>query len=108
MFMYMGSVEVTNDVKSVIHEGLIYEIVKNKMWKIWKWQMNEKEIEKIAGLFNDIYSYLNILDEGSEKYQYALRLAKEIYDKGLTPNDYTKEIIFSFIIPNTSYFFSFK
>lgn len=55
--------------------------------------MNEKEIEKIAGLFNDIYSYLNILDEGSEKYQYALRLAKEIYDKGLTPNDYTKEII---------------
>lgn len=28
MFMYMGSVEVTNEVKSVIHEGLIYEIVK--------------------------------------------------------------------------------
>jgi hypothetical protein len=28
MFMYMGSVEVTNEVKSVIHEGLIYEIAK--------------------------------------------------------------------------------
>lgn len=31
MFMYMGSVEVTNKVKSVIHEGLIYEIAKNNM-----------------------------------------------------------------------------
>lgn len=31
MFMYMGSVEVTNEVKSVIYEELIYEIVKNNM-----------------------------------------------------------------------------
>lgn len=31
MFMYMGSVEVANGVKSVIHEGLIYEIAKNNM-----------------------------------------------------------------------------
>lgn len=28
MFMYMGSVEVVNEVESVIHECLIYEIVK--------------------------------------------------------------------------------
>lgn len=28
MFMYMGSVEVTNEVKSVIHERLIYDLVK--------------------------------------------------------------------------------
>lgn len=31
MFMYMGSVEVANKVKSVIHEGLISEIAKNNM-----------------------------------------------------------------------------
>lgn len=31
MFMYMGSVEVVNGVKSVIHEGLIYGIAKNNM-----------------------------------------------------------------------------
>lgn len=31
MFMYMGSVEGANKVKSVIHEGLIYEIAKNNM-----------------------------------------------------------------------------
>lgn len=31
MFMYMGSVEVANEVKSVIQEGLIYKIAKNNM-----------------------------------------------------------------------------
>ena len=31
MFMYMGSVEVVNEVKSVIRECLIYEIVKNNI-----------------------------------------------------------------------------
>lgn len=31
MFMYMGSVEGVFLVKSVISEGLIYEIVKNNM-----------------------------------------------------------------------------
>lgn len=28
MFMYMGSVEVANKVKSVIREGLIYDLAK--------------------------------------------------------------------------------
>lgn len=52
----------------------------------------EKEIE-IAGLFNDIWGYLNTLDEGSEKYQYAFGLAKDMYDKDINPNDHVKEII---------------
>lgn len=52
----------------------------------------QKEV-KIAGLFNDIWGYLNTLDETSEKYQYAFRLAKDMYDKGLNPNDHFKEII---------------
>lgn len=52
----------------------------------------QKEVE-IAGLFNDIWSYLNTLDETSEKYQYAFGLAKDMNDKGLNPNDHVKEII---------------
>ena len=52
----------------------------------------QKEVE-IAGLFNDIWGYLNTLDEGSEKYQYAFGLAKDMNDKGLNPNDHVKEII---------------
>lgn len=52
----------------------------------------EKEIS-YPPLFNDIWGYLNTLDESSEKYQYAFGLAKEMYDKGLNPNDHLKEII---------------
>lgn len=55
-------------------------------------QGEQKEV-KIAGLFNDIWGYLNTLDETSEKYRYALGLAKDMYDKGLNPNDHFKEII---------------
>lgn len=53
----------------------------------------EQNEPKIARLFNDIWSYLNTLDEESDKYQYAFSLAKEMYDKGLNPNDHVKEII---------------
>lgn len=52
----------------------------------------EHEIE-IVRLFNDIWGYLNTLDENSEKYHYAFGLVKEMYDKGLNPNDHLKEII---------------
>lgn len=52
----------------------------------------ENEIE-IVRLFNDIWSYLYTLDESSEKYHYAFGLAKDMYDKGLNPNDHVKEII---------------
>lgn len=52
----------------------------------------QKEVD-IAGLFNDIWGYLNTLDEGSDKYQYAFGLAKDMNDKGLNPNDHVKEII---------------
>lgn len=31
MFMYMGSVEIVNEAKSVIHKGFIYGIAKNNM-----------------------------------------------------------------------------
>lgn len=47
----------------------------------------------ITRLFHDIWGYLTSLDESSEKYQYAFGLAKEMYDKGLNPNDHVKEII---------------
>lgn len=47
----------------------------------------------ITRLFHDIWGYLTSLDESSEKYQYAFGLAKEVYDKGLNPNDHLKEII---------------
>lgn len=59
-----------------------------------KVEMNEEQKEPdITRLFHDIWGYLNTLDEGSEKYQYAFGLAKEMYDKGLNPNDHFKEII---------------
>ena len=59
-----------------------------------KVEMNDEQNEPdITRLFNDIWSYLNTLDEGSEKYQYAFSLTKEMYDKGLNPNDHVKEII---------------
>ena len=59
-----------------------------------KVEMNEEENEiKITHLFNNIWDYLNTLDETSEKYQYAFGLAKEMHDKGLNPNDHVKEII---------------
>ena len=59
-----------------------------------KVEMNEEQIEPdIVRLFHNIWDYLNTLDESSEKYQYAFGLAKEMYDKGLNPNDHVKEII---------------
>lgn len=57
-------------------------------------EMNQEQKEPdITKLFHDIWGYLNTLDESSEKYQYAFGLAKEMYDKGLNPNDHVKEII---------------
>lgn len=57
-------------------------------------EMNQEQKEPdITRLFHDIWGYLNTLDESSEKYQYAFGLAKEMYDKGLNPNDHVKEII---------------
>lgn len=53
-------------------------------------EQNEPDIIR---LFHDIWGYLNSLDENSEKYQYAFGLAKEMYNKGLNPNDHVKEII---------------
>ena len=59
-----------------------------------KVEMNEEQNEPdITRLFHDIWGYLNSLDESSEKYQYAFGLAKQMYDKGLNPNDHVKEII---------------
>ena len=59
-----------------------------------KVEMNEEQIEPdIIRLFHNIWDYLSTLDESSEKYQYAFGLAKEMYDKGLNPNDHVKEII---------------
>lgn len=60
-----------------------------------KVEMNEEQIIEpdITRLFHDIWGYLTSLDESSEKYQYAFGLAKEMYDKGLNPNDHVKEII---------------
>lgn len=59
-----------------------------------KVEMNEEQNEpKITRLFNDVWSYLNTLDEESDKYRYAFTLIKEIHDKGLNPNDHVKEII---------------
>ncbi len=59
-----------------------------------KVEMNQEQNEpKITRLFNDVWSYLNTLDEESDKYRYAFTLIKEIHDKGLNPNDHVKEII---------------
>jgi hypothetical protein len=59
-----------------------------------KVEMNEEQNEpKITRLFHDVWSYLNTLDEESDKYRYAFTLIKEIHDKGLNPNDHVKEII---------------
>lgn len=60
-----------------------------------KVEMNEEQIIEpaITRLFHDIWGYLNTLDEESDKYRYAFTLIKEIYDKGLNPNDHLKEII---------------
>ena len=52
----------------------------------------EKEIS-YPPLFNDIWGYLNTLDEESDKYRYAFTLIKDMNDKGLNPNDHLKEII---------------
>jgi hypothetical protein len=53
----------------------------------------EQNEPDIINLFHNIWDYLNTLDESSEKYQYAFGLAKEMYDKGLNPNDHVNEII---------------
>ena len=55
-----------------------------------KGEQNEPPITR---LFNDIWGYLNTLDEESDKYRYAFTLIKEINDKGLNPNDHLKKII---------------
>lgn len=57
-----------------------------------KGEQNEPSITR---LFDDIWGYLNTLDEESDKYRYAFTLIKEMYDKGLNPNDHLKEIIFN-------------
>ena len=73
------------------YEGLPYSIPEIDTCEYTELQtQNEPDIIR---LFNDIWGYLNTLDEGSEKYQYAFSLAKEMYDKGLIPNDHLKEII---------------
>ena len=59
-----------------------------------KVEMKDEQNETdITGGFNDIWGYLNTLEEGSEKYQYAFGLAIEMNNKGINPNDHVKEII---------------
>mgnify|MGYP003397112141 FL=1 len=59
-----------------------------------KVEMKDEQNETdVTGGFNDIWGYLNTLEEGSEKYQYAFGLAIEMNNKGINPNDHVKEII---------------
>ena len=95
--LYERYKEIQPDIKFATYGQAInskFEDLIVNLKALIKVEMNEEQNEPdITRLFHDIWGYLNTLDEGSEKYQYAFSLAKEMYDKGLNPNDHLKEII---------------
>jgi hypothetical protein len=95
--LYERYKEIQPDIKFATYGQAInskFEDLIVNLKALIKVEMNEEQNEpKIARLFNDIWSYLNTLDEESDKYRYAFTLIKEIHDKGLNPNDHVKEII---------------
>jgi hypothetical protein len=96
-YVYERYKEIQPDIKFATYGQAInskFEDLIVNLKALIKVEMNEEQNEPdITRLFHDIWSYLNSLDETSEKYQYAFGLAKEMYDKGLNPNDHVKEII---------------
>jgi hypothetical protein len=96
-YIYERYKEIQPDIKFATYGQAInskFEDLIVNLKALIKVEMNDEQDEPdITRLFNDIWSYLNTLDEGSEKYQYAFGLAKKMYDKGLNPNDHVKEII---------------
>jgi hypothetical protein len=95
--LYERYKEIQPDIKFATYGQAInskFEDLIVNLKALIKVEMNEEQNEPdITRLFHDIWGYLNSLDETSEKYQYAFGLAKEMYDKGLNPNDHVKEII---------------
>jgi hypothetical protein len=95
--LYERYKEIQPDIKFATYGQAInskFEDLIVNLKALIKVEMNEEQNEPdIIGLFHNIWDYLNTLDESSEKYQYAFGLAKEMYDKGLNPNDHVKEII---------------
>ena len=95
--LYERYKEIQPDIKFATYGQAInskFEDLIVNLKALIKVEMNEEQNEPdIIRLFHDIWGYLNTLDESSEKYQYAFGLAKEMYDKGLNPNDHLKEII---------------
>lgn len=96
-YIYERYKEIQPDIKFATYGQAInskFEDLIVNLKALIKVEMNEEQNEtRITELFHDIWSYLNTLDETSEKYQYAFSLAKEMHDKGLNPNDHVKEII---------------
>lgn len=96
-YIYERYKEIQPDIKFATYGQAInskFEDLIVNLKALIKVEMNEEQNEPdITRLFHDIWGYLNSLDESSEKYQYAFGLAKEMYDKGLNPNDHVKEII---------------
>lgn len=95
--LYERYKEIQPDIKFATYGQAInskFEDLIVNLKALIKVEMNEEQNEpKITRLFNDVWSYLNTLDEESDKYRYAFTLIKEIHDKGLNPNDHVKEII---------------
>ena len=96
-YIYERYKEIQPDIKFATYGQAInakFEDLIVNLKALIKVETNEEQNERdITHLFNNIWDYLNTLDETSEKYQYAFSLAKEIHDKGLNPNDHVKEII---------------
>lgn len=96
-YIYERYKEIQPDIKFATYGQAInskFEDLIVNLKALIKVEMNEEQNEpKITRLFNDVWSYLNTLDEESDKYRYAFTLIKEIHDKGLNPNDHVKEII---------------
>ena len=97
--LYERYKEIQPDIKFATYGQAInfkFEDLIVNLKELSKVEMKGEEYQyepDIVTLFHDIWGYLNTLDETSEKYQYAFGLAKEMYDKGLNPNDHVKEII---------------
>ena len=96
-YIYERYKEIQPDIKFATYGQAInskFEDLIVNLKALIKVEMNEEQNEpNITRLFNDVWSYLNTLDEESDKYRYAFTLIKEIHDKGLNPNDHVKEII---------------
>lgn len=95
--LYERYKEIQPDIKFATYGQAInikFEDLIVNLKELSKMEMKDEQKEiSYPPLFNDIWGYLNTLEEGSEKYQYAFSLAKEMNDKGLNPNDHLKEII---------------